>query len=367
MKQFVFIFCFTLFLSVALGFAQDRPMKIIEMPKPELPADYGTLCVQGTIRLKIEFLEDGSIGKIFPITSIPVRNLTGLAIDAARQIRFEPAQRNAFPKTVTKNIDYFYGLSSSGWKVKTSPGSESLTRLTVDGQANAIIQKAVQLLGGDRYKNVTTQVGRGNFSLLKSGVNVSVQTFVDVIVFPDKERTEFKAAGVKTVQTNSGATGWVFDGDQELIKVQNERQVANFKRGLRTSLDNLLRGYWKGQAELSYIGRRPGTLGKRNDAIKLTYNDGFIVEFEFTADEGMPVRAIYKTVGGDGEAVIEEDRYAQFIDTQGITAPYIIDRFTNGEHISRINFLIVEYNKPIPDSIFAKPTDSKQLKKDLKF
>ena len=233
-------------------------------------------------------------------------------------------------------------------------------------RANAIIQKAVQLLGGDRYKNVTTQIGRGNFSQLKTGVNVSTQTFVDVIVFPDKERTEFKAAGVKTVQTNSGSTGWVFDGDLELIKIQNERQVASFKRGLRTSLDNLLRGYWKGEAELTYIGRRQGTLGKRNDAVKLTYSDGFIVEFEFAADEGTPIKAIYRTVGSDDATIVEEDRYGQFVDTQGITAPYVIDRFTNGEHISRINFLTIEYNKPIPDSVFAKPSNPKQFKKELK-
>lgn len=233
-------------------------------------------------------------------------------------------------------------------------------------RADTIIQKAVKLLGGDKYRNVTTQIGRGNFSQLKTGVNVSTQTFVDVIVFPDKERTEFKASGVKTVQTNSGATGWVFDGDQELIKIQNERQVASFKRGLRTSLDNLLRGYWKGEAELTYVGRRQGTLGKRNDAVRLTYNDGFIVEFEFTADEGTPVKSIHKTGDANGETVTEEDRYGQFVDTQGITAPYVIDRFTNGEHISRINFLTIEYNKPIADSIFTKPSDPKQLKKDIK-
>lgn len=233
-------------------------------------------------------------------------------------------------------------------------------------QAEAVVQKAVQKLGGDRYLNVRTQVGQGNFSILKDGVNVSVQTFIDVIVFPEKERTEFKGAGVKSVQTNTGKTGWVFDGDQELIKNQTEKQVANFQRGLRTSLDNLLRGYWKGEAELSYIGRRQGTIGKRNDAVKLTYKDGFVVEFEFTADEGMPVKAIYKTVVSDEETITEEDRYAQFVDTQGITAPYIIDRFTNGKHSSRINFLTIEYNKTIPDSIFTKPSDVKGFKKDLK-
>jgi hypothetical protein len=235
-----------------------------------------------------------------------------------------------------------------------------------DDRAEAIVQKAVQLLGGANYMNVRSQIGRGNFSILKTGVNVSVQTFIDVIVFPDKERSEFKGAGVKSVQTNTGTTGWVYDGDQELIKVQTEKQVANFQRGLRTSLDNLLRGYWKGNAELTYIGRRQGTLGKRNDAIKLTYKDGFVVEFEFTVDEGTPVKAIYKTTNSDEETVTEEDRYAQFVDTQGITAPYVIDRFTNGEHISRINFLTIEYNKPIPDSIFTKPADTKGFKKELK-
>src|SRR4030095_7794361 len=232
--------------------------------------------------------------------------------------------------------------------------------------AESVIQKAVQLLGGDRYKNVTSQVGYGKFSLMKGGVNVSFQSFIDVIVFPDKERTEFKALGVKTVQTNSGNAGWVFDGDQELIKVQTEKQVANFKRGLRTSLDNLLRGYWKGDAELAYVGRRPGTLGKRNDVLKLTYKDGFTVEFEFAADDGTPIKAFYKTTNSEGEEVKEEDRYGLFVETSGIKAPYVIDRFTNGVHASRINFETVEYNRSIPDSIFTKPSDVKALKKDLK-
>ena len=233
--------------------------------------------------------------------------------------------------------------------------------------ADAVIQKAVQELGGDRYRNVASQIGYGKFSIMKGGVNVSFQSFIDVIVFPDKERTEFKALGVKHVQTNTGSTGWVFDGDQELIKVQTEKQVTNFKRGVRTSLDNLLRGYWKGDAELTYVGRRPGTLGKRNDVLRLTYKDGFVVEFEFTADEGIPVKALYKTTNAEGEEVKEEDRYAQFIETSGIKAPYIIDRFTKGVHASRINFETIEYNRPVPDSIFAKPSDIKALRKDLKF
>lgn len=230
-------------------------------------------------------------------------------------------------------------------------------------KADAIIAKAIQNLGGDRYLAVKTQIGRGTFSVIRTNVVVSFQAFVDVIVFPDKERTEFKGAGSSTIQVNRGTSGWVFDGDQKLIKAQTEAQIANFKQGIRTSLDNLLRGYWKGEAHVTYVGRRPATLGKRNDVVKLTYKDGFAVEFEFASDDGLPQKAVYKRANGDGEEIKEEDRYAQFVDVGGIKTPFIVDRSTNGKPASRINYETIEFNKSIPDSIFAKPANPKEIKK----
>ncbi|MEO6588204.1 MAG: hypothetical protein ABIP06_02650, partial [Pyrinomonadaceae bacterium] len=68
----------------------------------------------------------------------------------------------------------------------------------------------------------------------------------------------------------------------------------------------------------------------------------------------------------DNEEVTEEDRYAQFIDIGGIKIPFIIDHYSNEKHTSRINYESVEFNKQIPDSVFAKPSSAKDLKKDLK-
>lgn len=234
-----------------------------------------------------------------------------------------------------------------------------------DEKAEAILKKAVQVLGGDNYLKVKSQIGRGKFSQMRDGVAFSFQTFVDVIVFPDKERTEFKAFGVKTVQANAGDTGWIFDGEAQVINVQNETQVNDFKRGINASLDNLLREHWRGKATLSYAGKREASLGKRNDVIKLTYDDDFVIEFEFSA-EGLPAKAIYKRTNPDGENVKEEDRYAQFVEIQGIKTPFIIDHFSGGVQTSRINYETMEFNKSIPDSVFAKPNSPKELKKDLK-
>ncbi len=231
-----------------------------------------------------------------------------------------------------------------------------------EAQAEAILQKAIQNLGGEKYLNVKTQIGRGKYSIIKDGAVVSFQTFTDVIVYPDKERTDFKGGGSKSIQTNVADTGWVYDGDQELVKVQDEKQVENFKRGIRTSLDYLLRGHWRGEGELSYVGKRPATLGKRNEVVKLTYKDGLVVEFEFAVDDGLPQKGSYKRLNADNEEIKEEDRYAQFIDVNGIKAPFIIDRFTGGTQSSRINYQSVEYNKSVPDSIFTKPANAKELK-----
>jgi hypothetical protein len=359
-------------LITAFAFAQgdtkvqgDTKLKILEKPKPELPRNHGTLDLQGTVVLSVQFLDFGEIGEINRIKELP-GGLTERAVVAARKIKFEPEKKDGKPVTVVRQIEYVYSWNG-GWSFPNDDGGPAPVAAGDPAKAEAIIAKAVQNLGGNPYLQIRSQLGKGKFSILRDGSLVSFQSFVDVIVFPDRERTEFRGSGSHLIQTNTGDTGWIFDGDQEIVKVQKEEQVANFKTGIRTSLDNLLRGYWKGDAEVAYVGRRPATLGKRNDVVRLTYKDGFAVEFEFTADEGLPQKAVYKRTNPDGEEIKEEDRYAQFIEVGGIRSPMIVDRFTNGKHSSRINYETIEFNRSFPDTIFAKPATAKDAKKGVKY
>lgn len=237
-----------------------------------------------------------------------------------------------------------------------------------DEKAEAVIKRAVENLGGGNYLQAKTQIGRGRYSILREGALISFQTFVDIVVFPDKERTEFKVSGEKNVQTNVGDTGWNFDGAAQVINVQNKEQIESYRRGVRTSLDYLLRGNWRKESgtNLQSAGKRQAGLGKRNDVVKLVFADGFAVEFEFS-DDGTPVKSVYKLKNSDGEEVTEEDRYAQFVDVQSIKTPFIVDHFSNNRQTSRVNYESVEFNKPIPDQIFSQPKTAKELKKDLKF
>lgn len=233
-------------------------------------------------------------------------------------------------------------------------------------KAKVVIAKAVAAMGGEKFLNVKTLVAKGRYSQIREGANSSSQTFLDIIVYPGSERTEFKSGKVKTVQTNSGSTGWIYQGETEAILDQTEKQVADFKASMDISLDNLLREFWKGRAEITYVGRRNAGIGKLSEVIRLTYKTGEWVEFEFGSD-GLPIKSLYRKRNEEDLETKEEDRYGQFIDLAGIKYPFVVDHYIDGIQTARINYESVDYNLTIPPSVFAKPSNTKELRKDLKF
>jgi hypothetical protein len=240
--------------------------------------------------------------------------------------------------------------------------------LTNDEKAQSVVQNAIKAMGGDRYLNVKTVIGRGFFTDFKDGVSGLPMRFVDYIVYPDKERTEFSGGGARTVQTNDRDKGWIFDSAAITLKDQTAEQLADFRQATRTSLENLLRGTWRTQgAKLSYVGRREAGVGRRNETVRLTYPDDFWIEYEFAAVDGMPAKIIYqrkhkKSDADEVEELAEEDRLHKPITIDGIVALYVNDHFINGIQTSRTNYESVEFNKPIADSLFAKPASVKALK-----
>ncbi|HEX8097085.1 MAG TPA: hypothetical protein VF507_03575, partial [Pyrinomonadaceae bacterium] len=206
-------------------------------------------------------------------------------------------------------------------------------------KAEQILRRAVEALGGSNYLNVRTLVGRGLFTQFKDGETGLPATFVDYVVYPDRERTEFKGGGTRFIQTNTGKTGWTYDSAAKSIKDMTPEQVADFQTGMRTSVDYLLRGYWrKDGAALAYVGRREAGLARRNETVRLTYSDGFAVEFEFGAQDGLPAKVVYKKKNAEGEEVPEEDRFAQFVNIQGVVTPFVVDHFRAGAQVSRVNY-----------------------------
>lgn len=244
----------------------------------------------------------------------------------------------------------------------TSKGAVAQDAAT-DAKAEQIVQRAIEALGGSKYLSVMTVTGKGYFTPYKDGVSGIPASFIDYIVYPDKERTEFRFGGGRVIQTNTGNTGWIYDGAAKTLQDMTPAQVEDFKFAMRTNVDYLLRGTWrKDGAKLSYAGRREAGLAKRNETVRLVYPDGLSVEFEFGAKDGLPAKALYKRTNKEGEEVNEEDRFAQPITIDGVTAPFVIDHFRAGAQTSRINYQSVEFNRPLADALFARPANAKAVK-----
>lgn len=248
------------------------------------------------------------------------------------------------------------------------PESKSAATPTVDEKAEAILKRGVEALGGAAYTNVKSVVGRGLFAQIVGGVATPPASFVDYLIYPDRERTEFKASGVRSIQANVGAaSGWVFDGMTKTIHDAKPEEIESFQVSVRTSFDNLLRETWRAEgASLAYVGRREAGLAKRNEVVRVTYPDGFSAEFEFGAKDGLPAKVIYKrkikTKEGEDAEVTEEDRIERFLTFGGVQVPFTIDHYRDGERTSRITYDSVEFNPTIPDSLFAKPASVKAIK-----
>jgi hypothetical protein len=258
--------------------------------------------------------------------------------------------------------------ASSVFAQQSKPSSSSSTESTIDEKSEEIIKRALETVGGNAFLNVRTVVGRGFFTTYHEGSSQVPARFIDYIAYPDKERTEFSGGGIRVIQTNSGNTGWVFDGATKTITDMKEDQIEDFKRSMRTSLENLLRGWWREEGgSVKYLGRREAGLANRNETIRLTYPDGFWIEYEFGARDGRPAKLIYertrkKPESDETEVLTEEDRLAQPISVAGITAPWVIDHFSNGRQTSRINYESIQYNQPLADSLFVKPDNVKSIK-----
>jgi hypothetical protein len=256
-----------------------------------------------------------------------------------------------------------FSQTTQGSAPKVEAATTAAQPAANDEKAEQIVKRALEAQGGNAFLGVRTIIGRGYYTPFDKGVSTVPQPFVDYLVFPDRERTEFRGALGLVIQTNDRDTGWTYERSTRALADMTPEQVQDFRRAMRTSTDSLLRGWWRKEgARLTYLGRREAGLAKRNEAVRVTYPDGFTVDYEIGARDFLPAKTFFKRKSAEGEEVEEEDRYASYTNVSGINMPFVIDRFRGGEQLSRINYNSIEFNAPVADTLFAKPANIKALK-----
>src|SRR5688500_13062841 len=121
--------------------------------------------------------------------------------------------------TITKRLSKFIpNLISVGIILCCLPvcieaqSNTSAAKTAPDPKAEAVVDRAIEVLGGSAYLNIKTVVGRGFYTAFQDGRSQLPARFLDYISYPDRERTEFTSNGIRVIQTNSGETGWISAG-----------------------------------------------------------------------------------------------------------------------------------------------------------
>ena len=229
-------------------------------------------------------------------------------------------------------------------------------------RAAALVRDAIKARGGDAFMSVRSVVTRGQYTPFEKGLSGNPAPFVDYVVYPGRERTEFGKGDSKVIQTNSESVNWVYEAIQKMIRDQTDEQVKGFQQGLRYDLDNLLRTVANAKGvKLAYLGRREAWKNIFSEAVRVDFDDGGSAILHFDSRSKLPLMIEYKAFTPEG-TVNTESRFFRWVEFGGIQFPTLQDFYRDGKQSARVSFDTVGFNEAVPDRLFTKPASIKEVK-----
>lgn len=231
-------------------------------------------------------------------------------------------------------------------------------------RASATIEAAIVALGGPKYLAVKSASAVGVYTPFNQGQPTVPTQFADVFVYPDKNRTDFGKKKYKVVQSNTGDSGWKFDGARELLVAQTEEEIRLFQRFIRANIDNVLRSEWREQGvQLRYVGRKEIAPRVWAEQVTVTLPEGLEIELLFDPQSHLPVLSRYREGAESGApGSMLETRYYTYLDFGGVKVPRTVDLFRDQVQTARLVYEKVAFNEAVPENFFTLPGSAKELK-----
>jgi hypothetical protein len=222
-------------------------------------------------------------------------------------------------------------------------------------KAKALIDQAIQALGGQAYLNAQNISQQGRTYSFHRGEATSAGTlFWRFVKFPDRERIELtKQRDVAYVYSGDKGFEITFKGTAAL----DDKALNEFLRRRDHSLELVLRK-WINEPGVAFFYDGPAVAAnKPADQVSVmnAKNDSVTLYLDTTTH--LPLKKSYTWRDPtDNLRNTEEELYDAYRPTQGIMTPYSITRFYNGEMSNQRFLNNVTYNDPLNDSLFDAKT-----------
>jgi hypothetical protein len=238
----------------------------------------------------------------------------------------------------------------------TQPSSQSAAApLPLDQQnarqAKALLEQAIQALGGDAYLTIHNREFQGKtFGFHHGRPSGNGTEFWSFSEFPDKDRVELtKQRDIAELYVGNKGYEITYKGPKSL----ETKDLEDYLRRRRFSLDAILRTWVNDPSvALLYDG---SAIAAQHSALQVTLinSKDESVTLDFDVDTHLPVKKSFKWRDPlDRQLNLEEEVYDNYRLVQGVMTPYNVTRFFN-EDMSNERFIFAAtINQTLDETMF---------------
>lgn len=223
--------------------------------------------------------------------------------------------------------------------------------------ANAILDKAIQALGGEgklSKAKVISWKAKGTITFMGSDNPVSTQTTVQSLDHIRQEfEGEFGGMPIKALSVLADDKGWREFGGNRLE--MDKEAVANEKRSIYLTVipitilplkDKAFKVEALGEEK---VGDRPAV------GVKATGPDGKEFSLYFDKESGLPVKLVAKVIGFVGEEFTQETTFSDYKEMAGIQKATKIQSKRDGERFIEQEITEFKIHEQVDPKVFTEP------------
>jgi hypothetical protein len=221
----------------------------------------------------------------------------------------------------------------------------------VDPQARQMLDRAIQILGGQAFLTAKTLTSKGRVFFFQDGATAGMEPYESYVQYPDKRRFSYGKTK-PVILINDGDKGWELDR-YGLIS-QPDQQLQGWILSNRYSLENLLRLRVNEPGVLIQVGKADFVDNVATQGIEIIAAGGTSVRLDLHRQTLMPFRISYRIRNVKEDAWDDySDAYADFKTIDGIQTAMHVTRYLNGDRIGETFRSSAKYNEEYPSNYFT--------------
>jgi hypothetical protein len=220
----------------------------------------------------------------------------------------------------------------------------------INAQAQALLDKTLNALGGQAFLDFTTLSTRGRIFSVSEGETAGTAPFQSQMLYPDKRRFSY-GKDKPVIVINNGEQGWEKDRYGE-IDLDSQR-THNWAIANRYSMVNLLRVVARAKGTLVLTAGTDFVDLQPVRVLEIVDSHGVDVKLYVQSSSYLPVRIAYRTrQRQDQDWTDVAEVYSDYQTFQGIQTPMHVTRYEDGSRTLELFRTRATYNEQYPPDTF---------------